>query len=189
MLLRRPRRGLPGSAAPAPIRAWAALLALAAVLILAVCPAGAQPMERGVRIAYAFAKHPEANCEIELTGDSVLFLAEYRFLEHGVSGSPDDSRPRRMLGARALTSGERDTAQSLFALAGRWKGYKRYVCRGTEGYAYSLWSDSLLLSCDNCYSCTEGIDMSEARALARFGKMSLWLYGLREAWNPGPAGP
>lgn len=151
-------------------------------LVLAVMGAcQGQMMERGVRITYAFAKSPGANCEIELTQDSVLFLSEYRYLDHGMSGSPDDSRSLRLLGGRALTAGERDSAQSLFSLAGRWKGYKRYVCRGAEGYAFSLWSDSLLLSCDNCYSCTEGIDVPDARVLARFGKMSLWLYGLREA--------
>lgn len=162
-------------------------LLLPALLLRAL--AGAQPMDRGVRVTYAFAKNPGANCEIELTEDSVLFLSEYRYLDHGASVSPEDSRPRRMLGGRALTGFERDTARSLFALAGRWKGYKRYVCRGSEGYAYSLWSDSLLLSCDNCYSCTEGVDVPEARVLAQFGRMSLWLFGLREAWSARSGGP
>ena len=116
-------------------------------------------MGDGVRIVYAFAKNPDANCEIELTLDSVRFLSEYRFQEAPAFEKLEDSAERRIFGRRTLTAGERDTAESLLSLANRWKGYRRYVCKGAEGYAYSLWSDSLLLSCDNCYSCTEGVSV------------------------------
>ena len=158
------------------------------LLLLAVA-AGGQIMDEGVRVVYAFSKNPGANCEIELTNDSVRFLSEYRLhekpmAEQGIA----ESEPRRVLGKRVLTAGEKDSAQTLMSLAGRWKGYRRFVCAGGDGYAFSLWSDSLLLNCDNCFSCTEGVSMPDARTLARFGKMTLWLYGLREAWQPVKTG-
>lgn len=149
----------------------------------------AQVMDDGVRVVYAFSSKPGANCEIELTRDSVRFLSEYSFLEAQAAGiGMEESAERRMLGKRALTPPERDSAAGLMVLASRWKGYKRFVCRGRsaggEGYAFSLWSDSLLLNCDNCFSCTEGVSLPDAKVLARFGRISLWLYGLREAWKP-----
>lgn len=151
--------------------------------------AGAQVMDDGVRVVYDFSGRPGANCEIELTRDSVRFLSEYRFLEAQAAGvGMEESAERRVFGKRALTAPERDSADGLMRLASRWKGYKRFVCGGGsaagEGYAFSLWSDSLLLSCDNCFSCTEGVSLPDARVLARFGRTSLWLYGLREAWKP-----
>ncbi len=80
---------------------------------------------------------------------------------------------------RALTASERDTADLLFSLSDKWKGLKRYTCDKNDGYAFSIWSDSLSLHCNNCFSCTEGITVQEARILARFGKLTLWLYQLR----------
>lgn len=159
----------------------------AAFLLLASLASEARPqlMDGGVRIVYAFARNPGGNCEIELTRDSVRFLSEYVFREAPMAErSIAESAERRVFGKRGLTGGERDSAEALMSLAGRWNGYRRFVCKGGEGYAFSLWSDSLLLSCDNCYSCTEGISVPDARVLAAFGKMSLWLYGLREAWRP-----
>jgi hypothetical protein len=162
------------------------------LLLVALCfprAAAAQLMDDGVRIVYAFSDRPAANCEIELTRDSVRFLSEYRFLEaQAAGGGIEESAERRVFGRRALTDSERDSAVGLMSLTSRWKGYKRFICRGGgaagEGYAFSLWSDSLLLACDNCFSCTEGVTLPEAKVLARFGRISLWLYGLREAWKP-----
>lgn len=159
-------------------------------LFLLAALAPAQLMEGGVRIVYAFANNPDANCEIELTPDSVRFLSEYRFMDAPGVESIQESSQRRFLGGRPLSEGERDTAQDLMSLAGRWKGYRRFVCKESatrtvrDGYSYSLWSDSLLLNCDNCYNCTGGLSVPDAKVLARFGKMSLWLYGLRQAWRP-----
>lgn len=166
----------------APLRkAW---IAAALTLTLAATAPG-QIMDQGVRVVYAFSKNPGANCEIELTSDSVRFLSEYRFEEKPMAErNIEESETRRVLGQRILTAGEKDSAETLMSLAARWKGYRRFVCAGGDGYAFSLWSDSLLLNCDNCFSCTEGISMPDARVLARFGKMTLWLYGLREAWRP-----
>ena len=76
--------------------------------------------------------------------------------------------PRRLRGRRVRHAGRGDRGRSA----------------GGEGYAFSLWSDSLLLNCDNCFSCTEGVSLPDAKVLARFGRISLWLYGLREAWKP-----
>lgn len=157
--------------------------------LLLPCAAAAQLMDDGVRFVYAFSGRPGANCEIEVTRDSVRFLSEYRFLEAQAAGlGMEESAASRTFGRRALTAPERDSAAGLMLLASRWTGYKRFVCgresADGEGYAFSLWSDSLLLSCDNCFSCTEGISLPDAKVLARFGRISLWLYGLREAWKP-----
>lgn len=160
---------------------------LAAVLL--PLSSAAQVMEGGVRIVYAFSEKPGANCEVEITRDSVRFLSEYRFLEAQAAGiGMEESAERRVFGRRALTAPERDSAEGLMGLTSRWKGYKRFACRGAseagDGYSFSLWSDSLLLNCDNCFSCTDGISLPDAKVLARFGRVSLWLYGLREAWKP-----
>lgn len=85
---------------------------------------------------------------------------------------------------RALTAGERDTAGILMGMTVSFKGKKRYVCASKDGYAFSIWSDSLTLHCENCFSCTEGISMSEAKTLARFGKLSLWLYRIKGEMQP-----
>jgi hypothetical protein len=169
------------------------LLKILSASLLAACllplSSAAQAMEGGVRIVYAFSEKPGANCEVEITRDSVRFLSEYRFLEAQAAGiGMEESADRRVFGRRALTAAERDSAEGLMGLTSRWKGYKRFVCRGAgeagDGYSFSLWSDSLLLNCDNCFSCTEGISLPDAKVLARFGRVSLWLYGLREAWKP-----
>lgn len=158
------------------------LLSLVAAGLLAARGMGwGQPMDNGLRVVYDFSSNPGANCEIELSRDSLRVLSGY-FLRGGVSqGSPLDTEESRLIGRRVLTPGERDSAQAFMDLAARWTGYRRFVCRGGDGYAFSLWSDSLLLNCDNCFSCTEGVSMPDARVLARFGKMSLWLLGLRES--------
>jgi hypothetical protein len=152
----------------------------AACILLAVALAAAQVMDHGLRVIYDFDSNPEENCEIELTRDSVRVLSGYVLRGGGAGGSPLDTEESRLIGRRLLSPGEQDTAQAFLDLAARWKGYRRFVCRGGDGYAFSLWSDSLLLNCDNCFSCTEGVSMPDARILARFGKMSLWLFGLRE---------
>lgn len=152
----------------------------AACLLLAAALVRGQPMDNGLRVVYDFNSNPDANCEIELTRDSLRVLSAY-VLHGGASpGSPRETEESRLVGRRSLTPGERDSAQAFMDLASRWTGYRRFICRGGDGYAFSLWSDSLLLNCDNCFSCTEGVSMPDARVLARFGKMSLWLYGLRE---------
>lgn len=87
---------------------------------------------------------------------------------------------------RALSAGERDTADLLMALTRAWKGRKRYACASKDGYAFTIWSDSLTLHCENCFSCTEGISMPEAKMLARFGKLSLWLYRIKGAMDAEP---
>jgi hypothetical protein len=167
-----------------PVRALRTLspLSLIAVGLLVAGTMGwGQPMDNGLRVVYDFSSNPGANCEIELTRDSLRVLSGY-FLRGGASqGSPLDTEESRLVGRRVLTPGERDSAQAFMDLAARWTGYRRFVCRGGDSYAFSLWSDSLLLNCDNCFSCTEGVSMPDARVLARFGKMSLWLLGLRES--------
>ena len=85
---------------------------------------------------------------------------------------------------RALSAGEKDTAEILLGMTNRWKGRKRYVCTSKDGYAFSIWSDSLTLQCENCFSCTEGISMPEAKMLARFGKLTLWLYRIKGEMQP-----
>lgn len=147
----------------APRFAYAALL-----LLLAFAPAEAQTMSDGLRVVYDFKNNPDADYEIELTRDSVRFLS--------ASWGPE----RRLVGGRALSPGERDSAETFMALTGRWSGYRKYACQGAEGYAFSLWSDSLLLACDNCFSCTGGMSLPDARVMARLGKMTLWLYRMRE---------
>ena len=83
-------------------------------------------------------------------------------------------------GKRGLSRSERDTAALLIGITRTFKGNKRYACDRDEGYGFSLWSDSLTLHCLNCFSCTDGIEMREARVLARLGKLSLWLYRMRD---------
>lgn len=85
---------------------------------------------------------------------------------------------------RALSASERDTADLIMAMTRTFKGRKRYACSRQDGYAFSIWSDSLTLHCENCFSCSEGISMPEAKMLARFGKMTLWLYRIKGELQP-----
>lgn len=151
--------------------------ALALILSVFCTPfAAAQATSGGVRVTFSFAA--QTACEIELTGDSVRVRRDNPFAPHPVGFAKDTLE----LGRRALTSGERDSAELLLGLAHRWKGYKRYACPNDDGYGYSLWTDSLLLNCRNCYSCTDGIGMGEARMLEKFGRYTLWLYRMKDEW-------
>jgi hypothetical protein len=152
---------------------------LSVLLLLAALPSLGQAIAHGVRVTFSFANTPQSSCEIELTGDSVRVRRDDPFTPR--PASPSERDPLEM-GRRALTAGERDSAELLMGLARRWKGYKRYACEADDGYGYSLWTDSLLLNCRNCYSCTAGIGMGEARMLEKFGRYTLWLYRMKDEW-------
>jgi hypothetical protein len=150
-----------------------------ALFLLFTLPAAAQVVVGGVRVTYAFSNTPGSSCEIELTGDSVRVRRDDPFSQRPQASDKDTLE----LGRRALTAGERDSLELLLGLAKRWKGYKRFACEAEDGYGYSLWTDSLLLNCHNCYSCTGGIGMGEARMLEKFGRYTLWLYRMRDGFK------
>jgi hypothetical protein len=131
-----------------------------------------------LKVSYAFQKSGSVDCQMALTKDSVGVM---EIDSTAGSREPDDENGfEQALRKRALSASERDTADMLIHMSGMWKGLKRYTCEKNDGYAFSLWSDSLSLHCNNCFSCTEGITVQEARTLARFGKLTLWLYQLRQ---------
>jgi hypothetical protein len=143
-----------------------------------VWPSALVPPEEGpVKVAFTFKEG--GDCQMALTGDSVGLLP---WDPAAGALEPDDEGDglEHALGKRALSQVERDSAAVLLKLTRTFKGEKRFECPHEDGYGFSLWSDSLTLHCRNCFSCTEGISMSEARALARLGRLSLWLYRLRE---------
>jgi len=119
------------------------------------------------------------DCQMALTGDSVGVLP---WDPSAGALEPDDEADglENAVGKRALSAAERDSAAQLFGLTRALKGNRRLECERNDGYAFSLWSDSLTLHCRNCFSCTDGVGMSEARKLARLGRLSLWLYRLRD---------
>ena len=86
----------------------------------------------------------------------------------------------RALHKRAFSPTQKDTAQLLLSLTHRWKGVQRFTCLKNDGYAFSVRTDSLSLDCNNCFSCTDGIGLQDAKSLARLGKLTLWLYRLGE---------
>ena len=128
--------------------------------------------EGALKIAFSF-KNDKSDCQMALTRDSVGILA----LDSTAGAlEPDDENGfESALRKRALSAGEKDTADMLLSMTRSWKGRKRYFCASKDGYAFTIWSDSLTLHCENCFSCTEGITMQEAKILARFGKITLWL--------------
>jgi hypothetical protein len=129
-----------------------------------------------LKLAFSFSDS-KSNCQMALTRDSVGIL---KLDPTAGALEPDDENGfDGAVRKRALTAGERDTADQLLNLTRIWKGRKRYTCPSEDGYAFTLWSDSLTLHCGNCFSCTEGVSMPEARMLARFGKLSLWVYRLK----------
>jgi len=144
---------------------------------LSAVPACAQLIGEGLRVTYAFADSPGGSCRIEMTGDSLRVKRDNLFAaDSAVRANPDSAED---LVRRALSAGEKDTAGQFLELAGRWKGYKRYACKAEDGYGFTLWTDSLVLNCDNCFSCNSGMSMSEAKMLEKIGRMTLWLYRLR----------
>lgn len=149
--------------------AWAAWL----LLILAIgAPARAEVGT--MKIAVHFGGNPPVACQMAMTRDSVGLLE----MDPDAGGlEPDDENGfEASVAKRALSGEDKDTAEQFLAMIGTFKGRERYACPGRDGYAFSIWADSLALHCDNCFSCTEGIGVQEARALARFGKLTLWLY-------------
>jgi hypothetical protein len=147
-----------------------------------VTPAtSAIPEEGPVKIAFNF-KNTDGNCQMALTRDSVGILA----LDSTAGAlEPDDENGfETAVRKRALSAGERDTAGMLMSMTHAFKGSKRYACAKKDGYAFSIWSDSLTLHCDNCFSCSDGISMPEAKMLARFGKLTLWLYRIKGEMQP-----
>lgn len=127
-------------------------------------------------------RESNSECQMALTRDSVGILEL-----DSTAGALEPDDENGFDGAilkRALSAGERDTAEILMGMTHSFKGKKRYVCSSPDGYAFSIWSDSLTLHCENCFSCTEGITMQEAKMLARFGKMTLWLYRIKGGMLP-----
>jgi hypothetical protein len=153
--------------------------ALAAFALLASLAAvAAQGGGGGVRVNFAFT-NAGASCEVELTGDSVRVRRDDPFAPRPHFSAGRDSLE---LGRRALTAGEKDSTGLLLDLAKRWKGYKRFACAAEDGYGFSLWTDSLLINCQNCFSCTGGMGMGEARMLEKFGRYTLWMYRMKDEW-------
>jgi hypothetical protein len=137
--------------------------------------------EGPLKVSFNF-KDSKDDCQMALTRDSVGILE----LDPTAGAlEPDDENGfEGSIVKRALTVGERDTAGILLSMTNVWKGRKRYVCSSKDGYAFSIWSDSLTLHCENCFSCTDGITMPEAKMLARFGKLTLWLYRIKGEMRP-----
>jgi hypothetical protein len=157
---------------------WLPVLAFAFCLSLSLAdiPTPSESPDRTVKVAFAFKNDGE--CQMALTGDSVGVLA----WDPGAGAlEPDDEDDglEHSVGKRALTVSERDSAAQFLDLTQTFKGEKSFECPRDDGYAFSLWSDSLTLHCKNCFSCTEGVSISEARKLARLGRLSLWLYRMR----------
>ena len=145
-------------------------------LSIADVPMPSELPDRTVKVAFAFKNDGE--CQMALTGDSVGVLA---WDPAAGALEPDDESDglENAVGKRALSASERDSAAQLLDLMQTFKGVRRFECPRDDGYAFSLWSDSLTLHCRNCFSCTEGVSISEARKLARLGRLSLWLYRMR----------
>lgn len=144
--------------------------------LLGLTAAFAWAEERPLKVSINF-NNESSDSHMALTRDSVGILKT----DPTAGGlEPDDENGfEACIRKRALTAGERDTAEMLMTLSHSWSGVKRYVCASKDGYAFTIWSDSLTLHCDNCFSCTEGITMPEAKKLARFGKLALWLYHIK----------
>ncbi len=136
-------------------------------------------MPKEIKISFAFHNAQKPECQMALTPDSVGVLA---LDTTAFSMEPDDENdfsdaPKK----RALSISEKDTATILLNMTHAWKGSKRFNCDKEDGYAFSIWSDSLSLHCNNCFSCSEGVGLQEAKTLVKFGKMTLWLYKIGHA--------
>lgn len=134
-------------------------------------------------IKLAFEFKGENPFQMALTPDSVGVLRT----DPGAGGlEPDDESDgiENALAKRALSGAERDTAAALLRLAGTFKGNPVFACPRDDGYGFSVWSDSLSLHCRNCFSCTDGVDMPAAKRLAHLGRLTLWLYRLRDGLAP-----
>ncbi len=132
-----------------------------------------------VKVAFSFRKMPGGDCQMALTRDSVGLLETDSTL--GALEPDDENDFSAAVKKRSLSPQERDSAQLLLSIADQWKGLKRFNCEKDDGYGFSLWSDSLALHCNSCFSCTEGVSMQEAKVLARFGKLTLWLFRMRDS--------
>ena len=140
-----------------------------------------------IKISFAFRKGRTVDGQMALTPDSVGVLAI-----DSTAGSlePDDENGfANALKKRALFGSERDSAATLLTLTSMWKGLKRFTCDRDDGYAFSIWSDSLALHCNNCFSCRDGMTMQEAKTLAKFGKLTLWLSQLRDSMLKDKSAP
>ena len=157
---------------------------MAASICLGLFPAAfpAPTAQEGPLKIFFHFKDSKSDCQMALTRDSIGILE----LDPTAGAlEPDDENGfESSVIKRALSNGERDTADMLMGMTHSFKGKKRYVCSSKDGYAFSIWSDSLTLHCENCFSCTEGISMPEAKMLARFGKLSLWLYRIKGEMQP-----
>ena len=132
-----------------------------------------------IKVSFAFRKGGGVDGQMALTLDSIGVLTI-----DSTAGSlePDDENGfSQAMKKKALFGAERDSAATLLALTSMWKGLKRFNCDRDDGYAFSIWSDSLALHCNNCFSCRDGMTMQEAKTLARFGKLTLWLSQVRES--------
>lgn len=147
----------------------------------AVAAADLEPEDGPLKFAFNF-QSSSGDVQMALTHDSVGILE----LDPTAGAlEPDDEHGfESTVRKRALSASERDTADLIVAMTRSFKGLKRYACSRDDGYAFSVWSDSLTLHCNNCFSCTDGISMSEAKTLARFGKMTLWLYRIQGEMQP-----
>jgi hypothetical protein len=150
---------------------------ISALCLLALLCVSAWPSQDGeLKVAFAFRKN--AGSQMALTRDSIGILA---IDSSAGSLEPDDENGfESAISKRAFSPSERDTADMLFSMSGKWKGLKRYNCDKDDGYAFSIWTDSLSLHCNSCFSCTDGISVQEAKQLAKFGKLTLWLYQIRQ---------
>ena len=149
--------------------------------IPAVAQTGAEPEDGPLKFAFNF-RNTDGDVQMALTHDSVGILE----LDPTAGAlEPDDENGfEGTVCKRALSATERDTADLIVAMTRTFKGKKRYACNRNDGYAFSIWSDSLTLHCENCFSCSDGISMPEAKMLARFGKMTLWLYRIKGELQP-----
>jgi hypothetical protein len=133
-----------------------------------------------LKIAFRF-RSESGESQMALTRDSVGMLP----LDSTAGAlEPDDENGfDGVVAKRALSAEERDSADMLMTMTRVWKGHKRFVCLSPDEYAFTIWSDSLTLHCGNCFSCTEGLSMQEARMLARFGRLTLWLNRIRDGFT------
>jgi hypothetical protein len=149
--------------------------------VSATTQAESEPEDGPLKFAFNF-RNTDGDVQMALTHDSVGILE----LDPTAGAlEPDDENGfESTIRKRALSASERDTADLIMAMTRSFKGRKRYACSRQDGYAFSIWSDSLTLHCENCFSCSDGISMPEAKMLARFGKMTLWLYRIKGELQP-----
>ncbi|MEO7424144.1 MAG: hypothetical protein ABI036_03090 [Fibrobacteria bacterium] len=140
----------------------------------------AQDWVRPLKIAFRF-RSENAESQMALTRDSVGMLP----LDPTAGAlEPDDENGfDGAVRKRALSPSEKDSAGMFLNMTRIWKGSRRYICPNPDRYTFTIWSDSLTLHCENCFSCSEGVGMGEARMLARFGGLTLWLNNIRYGLN------